>query len=295
MVPSKLLVEQYKMAGPCVFLAVGVLVCTMYNGLHLLRDKQVTESVVELELKGLDEDEMFASMPITYDQGLWSKLEILWIGRDQYRCVHGFCYNEDASTEKMDSTKDNDEDEDDGIVLTDVGVILIIVIAVIVLVGGGVVGEHCKIRQKLASVMRNIRRGVRGGITLDDGAEMDTNTVTQACQTPSILDDGAKMDINAVTPGRHTKACQTPSILLHPPTSSTPIAPSILLHPPPSSTPVADLSFIQPTTSPKVRFACRMPYGDERHDAEDDNDDNDGSTYYNWRLEFGYKKRDMDI
>ena len=86
------------MSVGCAFLALGILVCTEYNGLELLRDLELSTVTTELELKNLDLTLYNNADMITYDDDEWPMLKRLWVRERVYTCQDGFCKDEPHHT-----------------------------------------------------------------------------------------------------------------------------------------------------------------------------------------------------
>ena len=117
----------------CVFLAVGILICTNYNGLELLHDYEYTSTTIELELKDLDLNIHFTS-EVNYDADVWPLLERLWVRERSYTCKEGLCQGDILDTPMQSTTTPPDTPMQSSTTtpstssstMSDVGIILVV-------------------------------------------------------------------------------------------------------------------------------------------------------------------------
>jgi hypothetical protein len=155
-------------ANPCFLDAVGVMICTQFDGLTSFDNMDITKDIWELEMKRMNE-QYSSSDRISYDLERWPILQNLWVNSAMYQCAYGLCERFKATRPTSPSISDEDND---GIIVTDVGVLLITLIGLIIII---VMSFLCKknARKCLTWIRRNI---TRGGVTLDNPDDLELNS-----------------------------------------------------------------------------------------------------------------------
>lgn len=197
----------------------------------LIEDPKITNNVAILELKGLKPVENM----LNYDVSRWPRLTTVWIGRTSYDCNLGQCYVHQEST----TTRYEDDNDENAIILTDVGITLISCICAVLC--GGVFYAS---RQYIMRVCSCCKRHFRGGITLggisfgenntdNNLIELSDNQVSSSAPCGSSTNPpNAPCDSSTNPPNDNKTNPPVSNTLLHPPSgSSTPICYPITVPP----------------------------------------------------------------
>jgi hypothetical protein len=165
------------MDSPCFIFSLGVLICTAYNALDLMKDHSITNDIFDLELRKIIGSEVEG-----YDIEQWPELRRLWIGEKFYRCKDGYCYqdlnegkyndddqdsNDNQNNDDDNDNQNNDDDDNDNVILTDVGVILMCAISILFVILIGLLTRYLCKKTHARRCFRNLRRHFRGGVTLN--------------------------------------------------------------------------------------------------------------------------------